>query len=369
MGTLHLAKNIGGEQFESSIICGRQSENEGSLVENGKQGTFNVIYIREFVRAIDPIKDLKTFWKLVAIGKKNRYDIIHTHGSKAGIMGRLAAAFCRTPVILYTVHGWGLKAGTIMTRALYRRAEMIAAIFTTRILFQTQSDMQEAQVHGIGNKGKHTLIGNGINLNPFLRYSESISKEIKKKLELTNQKVVGTVGRVSPQKNPKGFIDIARQILKRRGDIRFIFVGGGEMLTAMRELVQSLGLEKSIRFIGPRADVPEIVANFDIFILPSLWEGMPRSVIEAMALAKPVIVNSIGGIEEIVIDGENGYVVSLAQRGVFARKIELLLENPDLCKKMGQAGRSMARKYDFAEVTAKTEALYLDLARKCSIFH
>ncbi|KPK73629.1 hypothetical protein AMJ87_01000, partial [candidate division WOR_3 bacterium SM23_60] len=139
LGTLHLAERVDPKVFHSTIICGLQSENEGDLFDTIQQRGVNVIIIPEMVREIDPRKDFVTLTKLIAIFKKYRYDIVHAHGSKAGVIGRIAAAIARVPVILYTVHGWGLKAGTIVTRVLFRCIERVVSHFTTRILFQTHS--------------------------------------------------------------------------------------------------------------------------------------------------------------------------------------------------------------------------------------
>lgn len=362
LGTLHLVECLDSARFERTVICGTQSEAEGSLLNQAGNWEFNVITISELVREINPIKDLRTFLKLMTIIKKNRYDVIHTHGSKAGVIGRLAAALSRVPIILHTVHGWGLKVGGLITRTLYRSIERLLASFTTRILFQTESDMNESYIYKIGRQSQYILIGNGIKLAPFVNYSRRIAMEIKNELRIGNNKVVGTVGRVSTQKNPIGFIDIAQKVTRDKGDVVFLFGGGGEMLGKMQERVRKLHLENKVIFLGVRKDIPELISTFDIFILPSRWEGMPRSIIEAMAAAKSVIVYDISGIHEIVDDGLNGFIVPMNDTAHFAEKIIFLLNNPQLRQKMSRISKSMARKFDFDSVVKKTESLYLELS-------
>lgn len=361
LGTLHLVESLDIKRFQSSVICGVQSENEGSLLNNIDGKKFDIIIVPEIVREINPIKDIIAFLKLIHIIKIHKYDIIHTHGSKAGVIGRLVAAFSRVPIILFTVHGWGLKAGSFFVCRIFRLIEKILSIFTTKILFQTKADMDEAFAYKIGKQSQYVLIGNGINLHPFFNYNKKIAEQIRKELKLENKKIVGTVGRVSAQKNPIGFINIAQEVLNKRQDTTFVFVGGGEMLAEMRRLVKDIDLEKSIIFTGVRDDIPEIMSIFDIFILPSLWEGMPRSVIEAMALSKPVIVNKIGGIDEIVKDGKNGLVVSVYQTDQFAKKIRFLLDNPKICRQMGKLGELKAKEFDFSKVVKKIKNLYIQL--------
>jgi len=361
LGTFHLIERLDQNVFECTILCGSQSEQEGDLLPKIKKSVSGVIIIPEMIREINPLKDMITFIKLVAIIKRNKYDIIHTHGSKAGAIGRLAAAICRTPIILHTIHGWGLKAGDLCARTLFRFVERLVASFTTMLLFQTKSDVEEARAFNIGKEKQYYLIGNGINLQPFLTYNEARAKDVKRKLAMHNKKVVGTVGRVSAQKNPQGFVKIAREVLAEKDNVLFIFVGGGELLRDMQKLVGKLRLANNIIFTGVRDDVPEIVANFDIFVLPSLWEGMPRSVLEAMAMSKPVVVHDISGISEIVGDRKSGLIVPIHETHAFADRVLYLLDNPGRARTIGQCGFKKAQEFDYNLVVERVKNIYVKL--------
>lgn len=358
LGTLHLAERVDPAVFHSTIICGYQSENEGDLSAIMRQRHVDVIVIPEMVREIDPRKDFVTFLRLIALFKKHRYTIVHAHGSKAGAIGRLAAAIARVPVILYTVHGWGLKAGAFMPRVFFRFVERGVSHFTTSILFQTHSDMQEAERHRIGSMEQYVWIGNGIDLQSFSTYDKERSVAVARELGIAHQKVVGTVGRVSEQKNPVGFVSIARRVLQVRRDVVFVFIGGGELLHYMRTQLKQEGFENKILFIGPRDDVAEVMSHFDVFVLPSLWEGMPRSVLEAMALSKPVVVHDIGGIREVVENNKSGFIVPLNECNTFADKICHLLKDEQLRLNMGRQAEITAQKYDFKQVIRRTEIIY-----------
>jgi glycosyltransferase involved in cell wall biosynthesis len=364
LGTLTLAENLSTEIFENTIICGPQSNDEGNLLQVVPRSKLSIIVIKEMVREINPIKDVRLFLKLMHFIKENKYDIIHTHGSKAGVIGRLAAAVVRAPAVLYTVHGWGLKAAPLIFREIFRFVEGILATITTKILFQTEADMKEATLYRVGTQDQYILIGNGIDLNPFTEYDRIRAREIREELKLHKKRVVGTVGRVSPAKNPIGFISIAERLLKETQDVIFLFVGGGEMLDEARRRVRDLHLESDIIFLGVRRDIPELLSNFDVFILPSLWEGMPRSVIEALTLSKPVVAYGVGGLAEIIEDGRNGFIVSLNHIDKFVKSVKYLLENPVLCEKMGRMGRTIAQRYDVSNVVEKTKSLYLQLAAR-----
>ena len=365
IGTLHLAEKLDPKIFDCTIIHGFQSENEGRLFHKNTRKTVKYISLSEMVREINLIKDFQTFLKLVRIIKKHRYDIVHTHGSKAGVIGRIAAAVARVPAILYTVHGWGLKAGNFFTRTIFRFIEKVVASFTTVLLFQTTSDMEEAGKYNIGTRNQYYLIGNGVYLTPFLFYNKQKSKKIRSALISPKKHVVGTIGRVSAQKNPRGFIEIVQKVLEKQSDILFLFVGGGELLREMQQTLNDLGLSSNIIFTGVRTDVPELLANFDVFILPSLWEGMPRSVIEAMAMAKPVIVYDIRGIDEIIVDGENGFIVSVNDTSAFADRILYLLNNPVKTKVMGYNGFLKAKEFDYENVIERVGQIYIDMYKYC----
>lgn len=366
IGTLRLAQDMDHSVFSSTIVCGCQSSDEGDLLDDTREKKFEAVTMREIVREINPIKDLRAFVKIVRFLKSRRFDIVHAHGSKPGVIGRLAAAYCRTPVVLYTVHGWSLKAGFSLT-ALLMRVERMLAFITDKILFQTRSDLDEAIQYKIGSAEHHILIGNGVALDDFFRSDPEKVLRIRKNLNLGNHKIVGTVGRVSTQKNPLGFVKIAEKVLSKRKDVLFLFVGGGELLDKVQKIVNDSGLGDRIIFTGFRRDIPEIMANFDVFILPSLWEGMPRSVIEAMALSKPVVVNGIGGIDELVEHGESGYIIPIDDTRDFAEKIGLLLDDRSMRRKMGHAGKIKARAYDFANIVEKTASLYKKLTQETGI--
>jgi len=361
IGTLHLVQKLPSRGFESTIICGRQSSNEGDLLLNAANGGFETIIVPELVREVDLVMDIRAFCALIREFKRKKFDIVHTHGSKAGAIGRLAAGVCGVPIILYTVHGWGLKAGGLLVRVLFRTVERALARMTTALLFQTASDKDEAFQYKIGKKSQYYLIGNGIDLRPFIDYDVKAANRIRRSLGLESKKVIGTVGRVSAQKNPAGFLDIARKMVEKNEGIVFIFAGGGEMLDEMRNVVNDARLERKILFLGVRNDIPELVANFDIFILPSLWEGMPRSVIEAMVLSKPVIAYDIGGIREIIDNKVNGIVVPINDSVQMCRMIEYLLDHKAVSKKLGTYAAKAARQYDFKEVVSRVEQIYRKL--------
>ncbi len=361
IGTLHLVEKLNSKLFTCTIIHGLQSENEGRLMAKVKEKNLKFITLPELVREINLIKDFLTFLKLVTILKKYRYKIVHTHGSKAGIIGRLAAGFARIPIILHTVHGWGLKAGNPIAQIFFRLIEKVVATFTTKLLFQTKADMEEAEIYRIGEKSKYYFIGNGINLNSFLHYDQNSVKSAKSKFNPNNRKVIGTVGRVSIQKNPEGFVKIAQGVLQKRKDVIFLFVGGGELLEQMREKIKSLNLTDYIIFPGVVEDIPPLLATFDILILTSLWEGLPRSLLEGMAMAKPVVAHNIRGIDEIIDNGFNGITIPINRYDIFVDTINNLLDNSSLCKKIGIAARKTALNYDYDNVINKTISLYKNL--------
>jgi len=359
IATLQLIRHLDHDKYDITIICGRESKNEGSLIDEAlNDRNLNVIVMPEIVREVEPVNDLIALFKIIALIRKHRYDVVHTASSKCGILGRLAAAINRVPIIIHSVHGWGLKAQSPVVRPFFRLIEQITAFYTDYFLFVTESDMNEARLYRIGNPARHHHIGFGINLRPFLNFDRDASKKVRKSLGIGEGPVVGTVGRVSPAKNPAGFIEIAKRVIQKKKDTTFVFAGGGELLEEMRSIVDREKLSKKILFLGLRKDVPEVEANYDVFILPSLWEGLPLALIEAMAMGKPVVVNQLKGLKELVKNDINGVMVSAEGVGNFADKIVTLLDNTELQQALSEKARQTALKYDFQYVAKKVQGFY-----------
>jgi glycosyltransferase involved in cell wall biosynthesis len=243
--------------------------------------------------------------------RRDRFDVIHTHSSKAGILGRAAARLAGVPHVVHTVHGWGFhdrmhpllkRTYVILERLLQPRTSTLVSVSnkTTRVGLE----------EGIGGPSDYSLIRSGIPLGRFSPDRER-GAGIRSRLGLeADDIVVGSVGRLSPQKNPHDFVRVAGLLSRGRTGLRFVYVGDGPMRGEIEAAIESAGLSDRVHLLGIRDDVPDVLRAMDVFILTSLWEGLPRVVLQALATGVPVVAYDTAGIEEAVHEGANGHLVA-----------------------------------------------------------
>src|SRR3989338_1524504 len=378
---------IKGATFESVMSDEEREDNERDLKTASDSGV-KIITVDELVRRVSPLNDLKAFIRLFSIIREGKYHIVHTHTSKAGIIGRWAAWLCRAPVIIHTPHGhifYGYY-GKLKTW-VFIIIERITAIITDMIITLTNREKQEHIVFKIAPPEKFITIHSGVETKRFLEITPEDTKRIKKEFNIKEDcLVVGTVGRLVEVKGHKYFIQAANKVLNNplnppllRGinpltpfdkgvlkGIKFIIVGDGPLMEDLKReagipLPRSIAMgsgEGAFIFTGWRNDVPAIMSAFDIFVLPSLNEGMGKVLIEAMLLKKPIIASNVGGIPDLIRDGENGILVNPASPDELARSIIELLKSEYRRREMGNKGRIMAESYSDKAVVDKIEKLY-----------
>ena len=180
-----------------------------------------------------------------------------------------------------------------------------------------------------------------------------------------NIPIVGIVGRLSPQKDYPTFLKAAAEVLRAVPEAVFLIAGDGSLRHELEKLAAGLTIESRVRFLGYRTDILDVVSTFDVFVLSSLWEGLPLAVLEAMALEKPVVATSVPGTAEAVVDGESGYLVPLKDSPVLAQKTVELLRDPEKSRKMGKAGRRRVVDYfDLGRMVDEHERLYRRLLER-----
>ena len=243
--------------------------------ERAKSAGVKLILIPELIRSISPIKDFKAFLKIFLLIKREKYTIIHTHTSKAGILGRWAAIFAGIPIIIHTPHGHAFTGyfGRFVTY-IFILIERITAIFTDTIITLTDRCKKEHIEFKITPPEKFRTIHSGVEMERF--FNLNIDTENKRRsLGITNgYHVVGTIGRFTPIKGHKYLIDAIKIVSEKIADVRFIFVGEGPLRLNLIKQAESLGVIDKILFLGWREDVPEILSIIDLFVLTSLYEGM-----------------------------------------------------------------------------------------------
>lgn len=346
-------------RFRSHLAYGRSRE--VPVLARELQRTVEMTEIAELVREIAPLKDLVALRKLYRLIRRGKFDLVHTHSSKAGFLGRVAARLAGVPAIVHTPHGhvfWGYF-GAARTR-LYVLLERWAATFTDRIIGLTEQEAREHLEFKIGTPGHFVSIGSGVELERFR--APSLGSDVRATLGLPPEAfLVGSVGRLEPVKGHRYLLEAFRDLASGFPDLFLALVGEGELSSALRAFARRSGFSDRIRFLGWREDIPALVRAFDLFALPSLNEGMGRALVEAMAAGLPIVASRAGGIPEVLGGGAAGLLVEAGDARALARGIEELLVNPALRLRLGAAARERARRYSVEVMLQKTEALYREL--------
>lgn len=347
--------------FEQCVVYGRTREFPQLALE--LQGKIEMSEIPELVREISPLKDLIALLKLYRLIKQGRFDLVHTHTSKAGVLGRLAARLARVPRIVHTPHGHyfaGGYAGPALT-ALFIRLERWAALFTDRIIGLTDQEVADHLAQGIGRPEQYVSIPSGIGLEGFER-TQAPADAVKASLGLPpSAHLIGSVGRLEPVKGHRYLLEAFHALARSFPDLYLALVGDGELFPELRAFAERSGLAERVLFLGWRDDVHRLLHAFDLFVFPSLNEGQGRALVEAMAAGLPIVASRAGGIPGVLAQGEAGLLVEARSGPALARGIEALLLDDSLRERLGRAARERARGYSVEVMLRKIEALYREL--------
>jgi len=353
------------ERFTARLVCGPKPDEEGDAGHRASELGVEVITIPTLVRSIDPPRDLRALRALRGLFRATRPDIVHTHSSKAGFLGRLAARRERVPAVIHTVHGWSFHDFMPRrNRALFVGVERLAARWTDRIVTVSQSDRDKGLAAGIRPRGVYSVIHELNDLEPFLGADEDAGRTRADLGLPPDAPVIGTVGRLSDQKDPTTFVRAANAVVAEVPEARFVMVGHGPLRRQAERLVADLGLQDRFLFTGARNDVPTILRSFDVFLLTSLWEGMPLVIPQAMACGVPVVASTADGNRELIREGENGLLAPPRSPDEFARAVVRLLRDKALRDRVVERGTETAQGFTLARTIPRLEALYLDCVHR-----
>lgn len=298
-----------------------------------------VVLLSSLTRPIHPLLDLEAFFRMTRFIRKEGFDIVHTHSSKAGILGRLAAKLAGTPCIIHTIHGFPFHDFMHpLIRRFYILLEKWTSKITDKLITVSKLNQKKAIELGFAPPEQFINIYSGIRYERF--DAEVDVQEKRKSLNIpTNSTVVGMVGRLSAQKAPEYFIQAIPHVLAQHPDTQFLLVGDGELRGEIESLADTLSITHCLHILGFREDVPEILSLFDVFVLSSLWEGLGRSLTEALYLKRPVVATRVEGVPELVEDGKTGILVEPKDPVALARGINELISDPSFAQRLGEAGR------------------------------
>lgn len=350
------------QKYEAGLIT--SSEGEWLPRARGIKN-LHLIFVDSFKRNINPIKDLVTLYRIYSKIKKGGYAIVQTHTSKAGVLGRVAARLAGVPIILHMHHGLNFHDYlNPVLRFIFFKLERFLSNISDKLIMVSQLNLQKALTAGLAPPDKFVNIYNGIDFEKF-----DVQIDIKAKRKgigiFGSEKIVGTVGRLCPQKAPQDLIGAIPRILNARKDVIFLFVGDGELLPQMQSLSKKLGVDSHVKFLGNREDVPELLHIMDVFVLTSLWEGMPRSLTEAMYCARPVVATAVDGTPELVTNAENGILVQPKDIEALSQEILTLLNDTAKANQMGEAARKrVAESFAIEKMVGDIEQVYDELLQQ-----
>ncbi|MBN1793648.1 MAG: glycosyltransferase family 4 protein [Candidatus Omnitrophica bacterium] len=294
------------------------------------------IEVPHLVREIHPLKDIVAFFYIFCLLKKFKPHIVHTHSSKAGILGRLAARMAGIRSIYHTIHGYGFHPHQpFLLRKVLIACERIAAVVTTKLITVSLSDREVGLSEHIGKEAQYVTIPYGIKKNDYFGSLEKGG--LRKRLHLPQEAcLVGTIACFKPQKGLFDFVRAARRVCDNTTDVAFIVVGDGALRNALQTAINACGLERFFYLLGWRRDVKEILHALDIFVLSSLWEGLPIVFLEAMCASLPIVATDVGGSREVIQDGHNGFLVDSTDWWGLADKVTFLVQHPKERRVMGK---------------------------------
>jgi len=359
--TLYTVRHLDRSRFDVILISGRGGilDEEACSIKNLK-----LYFVPTLIRHINPLYDIVAFFHLLFILLKEKPAIVHTHSSKAGILGRLSAWVARRPVILHTFHGFGFNPyQKPLVRKVFVFAEKVASLVTTKFIAVSQDNINTAIKLGIKSKEGYILIRSGIEMEKFKNVDINV-KEYKKALGIEDKdSVVVTVGPFKKQKNLTDYIEVAGIVRGRVANVKFLVIGDGALRKVLEERIRLLNLGDVVKLLGWRRDVPQIFKISNLFVLTSLWEGLPRAAVEALVSGLPVVAYDVDGLRDIIVNGVNGYRVKVKDVGALAERIvELLTDRDKYIALSENAKRSInCEEFDISNMVKQQEKLYLQL--------
>lgn len=314
--------------------------------------------------------DLPAALRLARLIREERIEIVHSHGMLTNILARLAGRRARVPVSVSTEHltmelargGRGKNRRDRIQAAYYRRLDNFTSRYNQVVIAVSKAVRDDLLEQGM-DPGRVIVIQNGIEIPPLHNLA---GRRIREELGITQDiPVIGTVGRLSPQKDYPTFLRAAAEVIAAVPRALFLILGDGDLRPGLEKLAAELKIAGRVRFLGYRENVLEMVSAFDIFALSSLWEGLPLAVLEAMALAKSVVATAVPGTAEALVDGETGFAVPIGDPAALAGKIIHLAGNPGKAREMGKAGRKRAEdKFSRKRMADEHEELYQRLLNR-----
>jgi len=361
LNTLYTVTHLDRKKFAPYLISGE----EGILDADAEKSGVPFYRVPQMVREIRPRQDISAFWALNSILRRIRGSeprlpvIVHTHSSKAGILGRWAARFARCEGIAHTYHGFGFTSEqSAAVYAAFVYAERIARPITDRFICVSRNNIERGAAKRVLRPEHTSLIRSGISIGEYSSEGKDRKSARREIGAPEDAPLVGMVACFKPQKAPLDFVEIAALVAREEPRAWFIIAGDGELRPDIERRVAERGLGERFRLLGWRRDIPELMSAMDVLALPSLWEGLPRVIPQAWAAGLPVVVTAVDGSAEAVSDGENGFLFQPHDIESAARSVLRLLREDALREKIREAGFKSVAEFDIDLMVRQQEQLY-----------
>jgi glycosyltransferase involved in cell wall biosynthesis len=365
--TILLSAYLNSDRFETILVKGREGDCEGDMQDLLRKKNIHPIIIPELSREISFVRDWIAFRKLYKLMCREKPDIVHSHLAKAGALVRVAAKLAGVPIIIHTFHGHLFHSyfGYFKTKLLILM-ERVLACFSTKLIAVSGNVKKEIlEKYKICNSSKISFIPLGLELDQFLNL-QGEKGNLRRELNLSDEvPLIGIVARLVPIKGHQYFLRAAKEIIKTHPSAKFLIVGDGELRGQLEDLSRQLATCDNVIFCGFRKDLTKIYADLDVVVLSSLNEGLPVTVIEALAAAKPVVATDVGGTGDLIENKITGLLVPPRNSKALAEGILYLLNNPEEGIRMGKNGQQKVYPaLNHTRLVEDIEKLYIELLNK-----
>jgi len=350
--TLYTVAHLDRSRFEPILIAGTG----GLLDAEARAAGAQVVFLDALRRDVHPFHDAAALVALVRHFRRLRPAIVHTHSSKAGILGRWAARIAGVPHVVHSIHGYGFHPGQPrLTRAAWIALERFTGrLCTSAFIGVSRANLAEGAALGFFAPGRASLIHSGIAIGDFAGVSPAGPAPSGGPV------TVGMVACLKPQKAPVDFVRVAARVARvlGRDRVRFVLAGDGVLRPQVEEAIREEGMEDLIALPGWRRDVPALMKEFDILLHTSRWEGLPRVFPEAMATGLPIVATDVDGASEAIEEGVTGHLLPPGDVEGLATRVAALANDPVKRRRMGKRARTKVSAWDIDDMVRRQERLY-----------
>jgi len=353
---INLLDYLDRNEYDITVI----SAPSGPMIEKLHAMCIKHVAFPDLIQKIN-FHDIRIFFQFYKLFKKEHFDIVHTHSSKTGFIGRIAAKLAGIRIVIHTIHGFPFNEyQSKIVRFFYQNLERIAGVFCDNAVSVNDYERELTIKKKFITKIKIITIYNGIKQLKPIRHINRGELGIP-----DNHIIIGSVSRFSKPKNIINLISVAINVVSKSNNISFIFVGDGELLEKAKKLIDQSNASQLIHLVGWKSNVAEWYDLFDIVMLYSKWEGLSLTILEAMSMRKPLIVSNVKGNNELIVDGQNGYLIEIGHHKDLTKKVLSLSKDTQKQKKFGEAGyKKFLENYTLDRFVGSYRELYQKLIKK-----